>query len=325
MVVKQLCQRLVNKALQICEKVWLARVEPIPIQGPIFIIGPPRSGTTLLYEALVHKLALTYLTNTHAYCYAAPALITRLLSRHIEATRRPQYRSSFGTIEGKFAPSECGNFWFQWFLPGPDVYTPSGMLEESTLLSIRRIVSAIQFAGKAPIIFKTTYNSMRIGGILDVFPKACFLVCKRNPVDTAQSILRAREQLQGDVNSWLGVRPREHKTITSEKPAIQVVDQIYFIEKQIEEDCKRFGSSAFLPVYYEKFCQNPRGTVEGIERFLHERNVMVEQRDALPKSFPCSTGRKVEPETYAEIVARVRERFPEWSANTHNYAETSDA
>ncbi len=42
--------------------------------GPVFLIGPPRAGTTLLYQVLVKAFRFNYVTNIHAHFLRTPVL-----------------------------------------------------------------------------------------------------------------------------------------------------------------------------------------------------------------------------------------------------------
>ena len=89
---------------------------------------------------------------------------------------------------------------------------------------------------KKPFLFKNLYNSMRILPIRKALPESLFIVCYRDPVDIAQSILKCLENKLGNRSSWWSVPPREYNEIRNNPPLQQVVEQVYYIYSLIQKD-----------------------------------------------------------------------------------------
>jgi hypothetical protein len=51
---------------------------------PVFIVGAPRSGSTLLYQLIVVRFDVGYLSNLHCRLYGAPSLVERMAGRRLE-------------------------------------------------------------------------------------------------------------------------------------------------------------------------------------------------------------------------------------------------
>src|SRR5690606_22671196 len=77
---------------------------------PVFVIGPPRSGTTLLYQLLVNRFDFIYLDNLSSKFYSAPT-VGMWLSKTV-AGLAPRtstgYESAYGKTESIFGPNEAG-------------------------------------------------------------------------------------------------------------------------------------------------------------------------------------------------------------------------
>ena len=58
---------------------------------PIFIIGAPRSGTTLLYKVLIEKLNFGYMSNFNAQFYSIPIVSTWLFKKLINIPDKKGY------------------------------------------------------------------------------------------------------------------------------------------------------------------------------------------------------------------------------------------
>src|SRR5690606_15086268 len=76
--------RISNRFLAAVERPFIRR-RPEPLRyPPIFIVGPPRSGSTSLYLYLAAALDVTVLTNLDDVFYGAPVLVHRIAGRRLE-------------------------------------------------------------------------------------------------------------------------------------------------------------------------------------------------------------------------------------------------
>src|SRR5690625_5302003 len=65
---------------------------------PIFIIGAPRSGSTLLFQALTDAFDVGYLTNRHCQYFGSPRLCEQLF-RPLKNKRNSSFSSHHGSTE----------------------------------------------------------------------------------------------------------------------------------------------------------------------------------------------------------------------------------
>ena len=274
---------------------------------PVFIIGPPRSATTLLCQILVDRYRFAYFTNFTAGFYETPISAFWIAAKMFPDAPLGDYTSRHGVTQGWCGPHECGNFWYRWFPRGEHVYVPPGTTPEGHLKELRREVIGMSKVAKAPVLFKNTYNSMRIAPITEAFPDACFLVCHRNPVDTAQSILKGRIKARGNEEQWWSLPPKEINEIKKHPYWEQVVEQVYYTYQQIEEDRRQFGKERFYDVDYERLCRDTYGTLSGVEQFLDRRGVNLCIRGGVPTRFSISTGQRVSDADYERIARKVNE------------------
>ncbi len=276
---------------------------------PVFVIGPPRSGTTLLYQVLVNRYNFVYLNNLASKFYTAPT-IGIWLSKWIGGftpSKSPGYESRYGKTSSLDGPNEAGQFWYRWFPKGEYVYVPPGSTAERSIRELRSQVLGLSRRFGAPMVFKNTYNSMRIAPIMEAFPDAVFLVSQRDPLDTAQSILEGRAKRNDNKNDWWSVPPKEIEEVKHHPYWEQVVEQVYYIYKQIDEDSQRYGTERFLQVPYRALCEDTRGTLQNIQKFFDERGVKVSIKGDIPESFPYSSGKKINNEEHALLRQKVNE------------------
>jgi len=269
---------------------------------PVFIIGPPRTGTTLLYQVMVNRYNFSFMNNLTRIFYGAPYLVDLLTSRWVKASVDNEYTSHYGRAISLTGPSEAGNFWNRWY------QNDKPYKEDLSLL--RREVVAISQRHSTSVIFKNTYNSLRIISLTELFPEAIFIVCSRNPVDTAQSILKARIDRYNDKYQWMGVEPKNLAAIKKHPYWQQVIEQVYYIEKQIDKDSEVVGKERFYKILYEDFCIDVYKELNLLEDFLKTKGCQIGIRYDVPKKFKSSKNRKISEEDYNKIMTYVSELWP---------------
>lgn len=252
---------------------------------PVFIIGAPRCGSTLLYRLLVERYEMGFISNFVGKFYPIPTSGAWLARKLGISWFRGDYVFNFGRMDGLGAPSECGNFWYRWFPRGYHVYVGKGQTNRKTLRELRLQVGALSHVLDRPLVFKNLYNAMRIAPILESIPEASFIVCRRDYRHTALSILEARVKNVKSRNKWWSVPPKEFDELADKDYAHQVVGQVYYIHKQVEEDMRRFGSKRFLVVHYEDLCADVHGVLNRIKGFLASRGCRLNTKWEVPDTF----------------------------------------
>lgn len=280
------------------------------IEPPIFILGSPRSGTTLLYQLLVYGYETAYFDNWTSLFPRIP--VTATWFEHRLMGKRPvpaSFQSSYGRTKGLRGPSEFGALWYRWFPKGEHVYVQPGKTEWTSLMQVRGTLAGMAKVVGKPLVVKNTFNSMRIAPILEAVPEAVFLVIRRDPILTAASILQGRIDLYGDPDVWLGLPPREIDEIRARPNWEQAVDQMFFIYQQIDEDRKRFGVERFLDIEYLQLCKDVRLEMKRITQFLEGHSLVLRWKQELPTHFQVSQKQNLSVEDYERIAHRVSEMW----------------
>ena len=281
---------------------------------PVFIIGAPRCGSTLLYRLLVERYDMGFISNFAGRFYPVPALGAWLAGQLGIGLPRGDYVFNFGRMDGLGAPSECGHFWYRWFPRGYHVYVGKGQTNSRKLRELRLEVGALAHVLARPLIFKNLYNAMRIAPIVESIPEASFIVCRRDYRHTALSILEARVKNVKSRSTWWSVPPREFDELADKDHAHQVVGQVYGIYRQIEEDMRVFGTERFLEVHYEDLCADVHGVLDRIRSFLASRGCRLNTRWEVPRTFPMDRMSSASPRD-RELIETTAERF--FSAGAH--------
>ncbi len=252
---------LVHPVLRAAERALVARSRPFAAPR-LFILGLPRSGTTLVYQYIVHRLKVAYLTNGVGRFPYAPCLTTWFQTR-THRRYRSDFASSFGRVYGAMAPREAGGFWGRYF--DPHRYQSPADIPAEAADELRRTVACIQgIHGGRPFVNKNVRHMQRIGALDAIFDGAFFLVVSRSLADVALSLLRARYQVQDDPSAWWSVRPPddEFEALRALPPAGQVAGQIRSLGARLETDLGRLPEERVLRLEYQHFCAAPDSVVD---------------------------------------------------------------
>lgn len=226
--------------------------EPLSHQ-PLFIIGAPRTGSTILYQALTNFYDLLFLDNLA--CRTCYNLYFALWLSEKKFSNRPHnnFEAKHGDTDGfgAHSPSECGDFWYRW-LPRDRHFIEEDEIAPIGLDAIRREVTAAINFGKKPLLFKNLNAGMRLRLLAKAFPNAKFIFIRRDPRFVVRSIAKARKSFGIPSGAWWSVMPPNVAELIDLPELELCAAQVYFIERQIEEDLKRFAPENIVEVHYRQ-------------------------------------------------------------------------
>ena len=252
-----------------------------PLQPPIFIIGFPRSGTTLVYQTMCHSFKLAYTPMLTNYLIWMPSFAV-WLCKHRQLKYSSDFESSYGVSKGMASPGE-GAMWNLWFVKDK-YYCSLEEVENKNAAEIKKFIGRTERILQAPFINKNLRNNNRIGPLAELFPRALFVVVLRHPQDVALSLLQARINLYGDINRIFSVKPRLFpKTETLAEKS--VVEQLNGLMKDVLSEMNRIGNSRFWVVRYEDFCESPPASMQRFAEFSSQKGVVLKKHRPPPLSF----------------------------------------
>lgn len=307
--------RLTNRIAEALERVLLwSWTRQIAIDRPIFVVGPYRSGTTILEQIIAAHADVAhfwYLTNVYSRSPVTGYGMAHLLrtlgvldGASVLSVHNP--RISFTML----SPYECEWVWSQsekslWDERCTDLTVGSEFSDprfERYLRSmIRRhilVQRATRFVNKNPV------NCLRIGYLHRLFPDARFVTIVRHPVDTVLSHHRAAARMRRVVYADARVRRTFQvdlhidilsmciKTRTYAQtlaldqvhPLLGIANQWKDLQTEVLDSIDREPGlgERVLPLCYEDLVSQPAHTLERVWRFVELHG---EQADAITRAY----------------------------------------
>ncbi|WP_171052644.1 sulfotransferase [Ruegeria sediminis] len=271
----------------------------------VFILGAPRSGTSLFYEIMIAGFKFSYFSNFAHRFYQTPLTAT-MLGQRLVPKHKPEYQSVYGHISGWAAPNEGGWIWRRWLEDGHwiDERGLTGLPVEE----IRRTLAGISALADAPFVNKNVMHSNRVRLLDALFPGCLFLEIRRDAKNTARSIIRAQQHNKGprlDREKWWSVRPSNAGGDTIIERACR---QVIGVAQDIERDCAHVGSERYFRIDYENLCVDPWQVLANVEVFLSQNGLSIfpGARDGIPNEFALQPSRPLAPEEELALERMLR-------------------
>jgi hypothetical protein len=286
----------------------------------LYVVGVPRSGTTLLSQLISRYLPVGYIDNLIARFWLRPSVGIRL-SRAVlgtDARREIRLQSTHGATAGVAGPHEFGYFWRHWL--GLDRSATHKLdPEELARIDATGLKDAleVEILGSfgAPTVFKNVICGLQASFLSGLHPSSVFVMIHRDPVDAAQSILRARQARYGSESKWWSLKPSSYQEIVEiPDPIGQVARQVRDIHREMTAELRRPGVRA-LHVDYSRLCEDPAGTLRRIgEHWCHGATDRIEPLEEAISPLEPSTGGRLDPGTRDRLCAAFDELGPDDTA-----------
>ena len=272
-----------------------------PGSPQFFITGLPRTGTTLVYQYLVHRLHLAYFTNGAGIpVFTLSPVCVTWFQIHTHPPYYSDFKSKFGKVRGYVAPREAGGVWARFF--DLENYETIENMKFHEIEILKRTVWKLQnIFGNAPFVNKNVKHMLRIEPLSRIFPQAYFIVVERDPEDVALSILYARKNA-GGIEHWWSVRPPDYEKIKNLSPLEQIAHQVLSLRKKLMEDLEPIKERMFF-IHYCELCEEP----ESVVRWVKEKHPVDEKNPPVP-GFEFRK-RKAETKEEKELVRLVKRIF----------------
>lgn len=248
----------------------------------LFILGLPRSGTTLLYQYIVHRLQVAYFTNGVGK-YPHSALLMTWWERKKYGEYFSDFQSQYGKMSGWISPREAGGFWARFF--DLEQYTRFDDVSSTQIRILQRTIAGVQHVfGDTAFVNKNVKHMLRLNALQYIFPNSFFLIVERDLPNVALSILRGRYANRADPYAWWSVRPPEYIQLKDLPLPQQIAGQVHALARCMETDLAQIPSAQVVRVDYKAFCQEPESLITTLRPLLGNP---VDRNPAV-KGFPIS-------------------------------------
>lgn len=232
------------------------------IEKSIFIVGVPRSGTTLLYHLLAQHSDLVWFSKEDEKKFLTNEFLkkshtfTKIKKKYLEIQENLTKNQSKDEIK---VPAELS---FVYDAVFPEKWKDK-VSEQNLEILISEITNLLKSTGKKRYLNKTPHNSIRISKINEIFPNSKFIHIIRDPRAVVNSLIERTKELDSD---YFGI-PMNKKIRFSMNPVEKHSLQWKQVVKEIIKTAKKLDSSQFLQIKYEEFTDKPDYWLEKITNF----------------------------------------------------------
>ena len=238
------------------------------VGGPIFILGAPRTGSTIFYQSFVAAFKLPYFANLTNDNFSHFPIIGLCLQAGLPFVSATDGESNYGKTRGLQNVSEASGVMTKWFGGGhpSEQLSPGATSNEKENHFKRTIESAHQLFGR-PLVIKNPWNCFRLAFLRKTLPTANFIWIRRDLAASALSDLAARYVVQADPTIWNSATPRNLRALLRQPYWEQVVENQFEFSRAIGEGLFGISRERYAEVWYEDLCSNP----ESVLRILRDR------------------------------------------------------
>jgi sulfotransferase family protein len=227
----------------------------------IFILGLPRSGTTLLSQVIFNNLDVACTNNLIARFWDTPLSGTYLSKIVLGNVKPDSYNSKYAATDSVLSPHEFAYFWRKHFLSF-DVTTsyPVSRVNEIDWAAFQKIILNMnRIMGKGFVHKPLEIPGYYLEHFLELFKKSIYVYIKRDLEDVVVSIAKARLEHYNVLNRWWGTYPVEYFKLADKNYAEQIAGQIYYLKKMYDENCEKyFKTNRIIIVEYKDLCNDPK-------------------------------------------------------------------
>lgn len=225
-----------------------------------FVVGAPRSGTTLLTQALAHCYQMGYITNIAARFYLCPYSGVKLSEHILGKGEYIKFWSEYANTAHPGDIHEFGYFW-QNHLGMESASDVKKLDAKSNFLYLTyNALIRLQEAVKRPVVMKGIYPAYHHVELSNLFQdKVVWINIERHPLDCCLSILHARQVKKGGMEHWFGWYPPStlYETIGDYSPVCQVAWQVAYFRWY-------YSTFATHTIQLSDLCDNPREVLRSV-------------------------------------------------------------
>jgi len=260
----------------------------LDIDKPIFIVGVPRSGTTLLYDMMACHKELAFFSQISLRDILSDEFMefVYLRRRLFEIRRWPFSRDGFEVrVTTSFEmPHEFGLFWNKWIEKS---WAQAHDVTDSACEGLRNMVgNLLTKKGKKRFLNKEPSHSIRIEYLNKIFPGAIFINIIRHGIPTVASMTRD-SRLFNFPDGYFGLSLKNDNQMNFdlfERHARQWIE----VNEEIQRAKNNLKKDQYYEIKYEDFTSHPKQSINDIFKFCQ-----LDNYDIFDKGFVRITDRGV--------------------------------
>lgn len=285
----------------------------------VFIIGAGRTGSTLISQLLHESGMFGCVSNIAARFPKAPAM-GMMISQELEqiiCKTGAQYNSNYGRTDGLLQPHEFGYFWDRWFDLGQKTHN----LDNAELAKVDRVgllneLTAMESIWNKPLAFKNnTWLTLQASFIASILPSVVFVVCRREPIFTAQSHLFGRELRFGDREKWWSIRPSTYPILKDLSLWEQLAGQVIDIERELDMELSKIPNSQIVEAPYEEVCRDPNALFSRIYAAVKAQGARIKDTFTFLETFKSRNTKKI-PGNEWILLEQAIKKMCEWDRHS---------
>ncbi len=245
------------------------------IFNPIFIVGAPRSGTTLLYDMMACHKDLAWFSQVDLRDVLSEEFMqfVYLRRRLFEMRRWPFSRDGFEVrVTTTFEmPHEVGLIWNKWV---PKSWVKKEDVTPESYSALRKIVRDLLIKkNKNRFLNKDPGHSINIEYLNEIFPGSIFINIIRDGRAAVTSMTRGSRRFNNP-NGYFGL-PLKNKNPLDYDLLERHARQWIEVNEEILRAKSNLENNQYFEIKYENFIAKPRETINKIFKFcnLEEFNI----------------------------------------------------
>jgi hypothetical protein len=226
----------------------------------VFLLGAPRTGSTVIYQAFAEVFQLPYFSNLTNDCYAEHPVVGLAIQRSVSVP--VDWSSRFGKTSGAFQPSEGSAIMTRWFGGGHPSQVVSNTILEGREAELHATLRGASALFGRPLMIKNAWNCFRIEYLARSLPDARFVWIRRDVARAALSDLEARYVTKGSPDVWNSATPGNVAQLIARPPVEQVVENQWEFHVAIESGLETEARARYTIIWYEDFLKSPQAALE---------------------------------------------------------------
>ena len=281
----------------------------------VFVLGAPRTGSTVLYQIMCRQFGLPYISNLTNDQFAKTPIVGLALQKSLPVAIG--LTSRYGKTNGPMQPSEGSGVMTAWFGGGHPSAIVSARALPGAEVHLLRTLNAAEALYDAPLLIKNAWNCFRVPYLAQTLPDARFIWIRRTIADAAKSDLSARYKTKSSAQDWNSATPANFEALKLLPPSAQVVENQHEFNRAVGQGLHAHAAGRWHQVWYEDLCLHTHGAVQGISEFLNRPTT-----DGVPEIEPATRGNwQIPDRDGADIDAYVAEQGERFAEDLYPVAE----